>query len=368
MEELAPPLLTPLDALHRELGARMLPFAGFAMPIQYAGILREHAAVRQRAGLFDLSHMAQFEIRGETAASWLDRLTSNRVATLKQFGARYNLVMNESGGVHDDIIIYHLPDHYLVVANAANAHKIAQHFAAQNTPHTVSITNLHTKRALLALQGPASLAILRDHVDIDLAAMPYYSCQPGTVCGVSGLVARTGYTGEDGFELFVANDAASALFEQLLRLGQRHGLDPAGLGARDILRLEAGMPLYGNELGEDLSPFQSGQTWAVKLDKGDFVGRASLLVRAGLPEAKIVGLELLGRVPARAGYRVFVGENVVGSIRSAAIAPSLGGRPIATALVDASVTDVGHTLDVEIRGTLHPARIVALPFYRRAAR
>ena len=356
---------TPLDELHRELGARMVPFAGFSMPIQYAGILREHDAVRKRAGLFDLSHMAQFIISGTQAAAWLERLTANRVATIKPFGARYNLVMNASGGVHDDIIIYRLADCHLVVANAANAQKIAAHFAAENTAGEVSIANLHTKRALLALQGPASLAILQPHTQLALEPMPYYTCAEGSVFGIQAVIARTGYTGEDGFELLLENDVAVEVFRRLLAAGKAHGLEPTGLGARDILRLEAGMPLYGNELGEDLSPFQSGQAWAVKLDKGDFIGRDALMARKDAPEPRIVGLQLLGKVPAREHYSVFSAGERVGEIRSAAIAPALGGMQIATALVDAAHTDLNHTLDVEIRGTLYPARIVALPFYRR---
>jgi aminomethyltransferase len=357
---------TPLDALHRELGARMVPFASFEMPIQYVGILREHEAVRKRAGLFDLSHMAQFEIFGETAAAWLDSLTANRVATIKPFGARYNLVMNESGGVHDDIIIYRLSDRYLVVANAANATKIAEHFRIHNADASVRIMNLHKKRALLALQGPKSLEILAPHSDVDLAAMPYYSCAHGSIFGISALIARTGYTGEDGFELFVENDDAPIVFRKLLEVGSIAGLEPTGLGSRDILRLEAGMPLYGNELGEELSPYQSGQAWAVKIDKGDFTGREALAARKDAPEAKIVGLRLVGKVPARAHYPVFADGKHVGEIRSAAIAPSCGNVQIATALVDAVYSELGQSLGIEIRGTLYPAEVTALPFYRRA--
>ena len=359
-------MTTPLDELHRELGARMVPFAGFSMPIQYAGILREHDAVRKRAGLFDLSHMAQFEISGAVAAAWLERLTANRVATIKPFGARYNLVMNESGGVRDDIIIYRLDDRYLVVANAANAKKIALHFAAQNADNAVLIKNLHTRRALIALQGPASLAILAPHTDISLDQMGYYTCANGSVFGTPALIARTGYTGEDGFELFLKNDAVAEIFRKLLAAGAAHGLEPTGLGSRDILRLEAGMPLYGHELGEELSPFQSGQNWAVKLEKGDFIGRDALIARKDLPEPRIVGLQLDGKVPAREGYPVFSNGQRVGEIRSAAIAPAAGGVQIATALVDAADTDLNHTLEIEIRGTLYSARVVALPFYRRA--
>lgn len=358
---------SPLDALHRELGARMVPFAGFMMPIQYAGILREHNAVRKRAGLFDLSHMAQFEIFGDNAAAWLDGLTVNRVSTIKPFGARYNLVMNEHGGVRDDIIIYRLPDRYLVVANAANAEKIAMHFASHAAAGNVRVENQHTRRALIALQGPASRAILQPRTDVELEAMAYYTCAPGTVLGQPALVARTGYTGEDGFELFLANNAVESIFRQLLDAGKDHGLEPTGLGSRDILRLEAGMPLYGHELGEELSPVQSGQTWAVKLDKGDFIGRDALLARKDLAEPRIIGLQLQGKVPAREGYAVLANGKRIGDIRSAAIAPAVGNAQIATALVDAAYADLKHTLDIEIRGTLYPASVVALPFYRRSS-
>ncbi len=336
------------------------------MPIQYAGILREHEAVRKRAGLFDLSHMAQFEIFGDHAAEWLDALTSNTISDMKPFRARYNLLMNEQGGVRDDIIVYRLPDRLLVVANAANADKVADYFALHNASKDVRIDNLHIRRALLALQGPASRAILAPLTDLDLDSMPSYSCAYGTVLGDRILIARTGYTGEDGFELFVENAAAVPLFQALLQHGKEHGLEATGLGARDILRLEAGMPLYGNELGEDLSPFQSGQAWAVKLDKGAFIGRDALVARKAANEPRIVGLALEGRVPAREGYAVYAESNRVGDIRSAAIAPAVGNTQIATALVDATYTDLNHTLGVEIRGTLYPARVVSLPFYRRA--
>jgi aminomethyltransferase len=356
---------TPLDALHRELGARMLPFAGFEMPIQYGGILREHEAVRKRAGLFDLSHMAQFEILGPAAAIWLDSLTANRVATIKPFGARYNLIMNEAGGVRDDVIIYRLADRYLVVANAGNASKLALHFAAWNSAGAVRIVNLHKKRALLALQGPASLSILQAVVEPAIASLPYYECAVGRLFGAEALIARTGYTGEDGFELFVENTIATELFRRLLGEGEAVGLVPVGLGARDILRLEAGMPLYGQELGEEFSPFQSGQGWAVKLDKGEFIGRAALRVRKDLPEPKIAALRLLEKVPARPGYPVFARGRRVGEIRSASIAPACENQQIATALVEAEESELGRTLDVEIRGTFHPAQVVALPFYRR---
>ncbi|MFZ1124577.1 MAG: glycine cleavage system aminomethyltransferase GcvT [Candidatus Baltobacteraceae bacterium] len=355
---------TALYDEHVALGARMVPFAGFAMPVQYAGILAEHDAVRGRAGLFDLSHMAQFELRGESVAAWADELTVNLVATMKPWQARYNIVTNERGGARDDVLFYRLPDRWLLVVNAANAAKIWEYLAARASAG-VRLANRHGERALIAVQGPRAVEIVAPLCDLDAAAIKYYFCAEGRVDGVPAVIARTGYTGEDGFELFVDGADAPRLWRKLLERGGPLGLAPAGLGARDMLRLEAGMPLYGFELSEEISPLAGGQGWAVKMSKPAFVGKDALAEQLAADDYdRIVGIVLAGRVPARGGYPVFLGGHRVGEVRSASVAPSLG-KNVATALVGKAASALGTTLGVEIRGFHHEAAVVPMPFYKR---
>jgi len=357
---------TALFDTHRALGARMVPFGGFEMPVQYAGILKEHEAVRQRAGLFDLSHMAQFELSGPAVGAWAEALTVNTVSNMKPGQARYNIFTNDHGGAHDDVIFYRLSDlRWLLVVNAGNATKMWEHLSA-HPMEGVTLTNRHGDRALIAIQGPKSVEILNSFTSADIADMKYYSCQEADVRGVEAIIARTGYTGEDGFELFVESEHAVDLWDALLAEGRAAGLEPTGLGARDVLRLEAGMPLYGHEMTEDITPVQAGMKWAVKLTKPAFTGRAALEAQlTGNDYDRIVGLILDGKVPARSGYPVYHGEVRVGEIRSGSIAPSLGNKNIATALVSVASAPEGTRLTVEIRGTRHDATVVALPFYKR---
>ena len=355
---------TALFDVHRALGARIVPFGGFEMPVQYAGILAEHDAVRKRAGLFDLSHMAQFELRGTGVGAWADALTVNHVATMKPLQARYNVFTNDAGGALDDVIFYRSPQRWVVIVNAANADKMWAYLQASRSGD-VELTDLRGENALLAVQGPRSLEVLAPLVDADIEALGYYRCIETRAGGVPALVARTGYTGEDGFEIFLPNDAAPGLWDALLA-EHRDVLAPCGLGARDVLRLEAGMPLYGHELSEEITPLQAGLDWAVKLAKPAFTGKAALEAQAAAGDyPRIAGVLLDGRVPARAGYRVLRDGAPAGEIRSGSIAPSLGNRSIATALLDAASARVGMRLGVEVRGTEYAATTVALPFYKR---
>jgi len=357
---------TALHAEHVAAGGRMVPFAGFDMPVQYAGILKEHAAVRERAGLFDLSHMAQFELWGEEAAAWADTLTVNAVATMKPFQARYNLFCNEAGGTLDDVLFYRLPDRLLLVCNASNAEKMWRRLETDAVP-AVKLVNHHGSRALIAVQGPRAVEILGPLADIDVASLKYYFCQEAAVDGVAAVIARTGYTGEDGFELFVSGDEAPSLWRRLLAAGATHGLEPAGLGARDMLRLEAGMPLYGFELSEELSPLAGGQGWAVKLNKPSFTGKDALAAQLAADDyPRIAGIVMDGRVPARTGYPVFSDGRRVGEVRSASFSPSYNSRNIGTVLVERAAAAEGTALGVEVRGTVHGAHVVALPFYKRS--
>ena len=358
---------TALYDEHVRAGARMVPFADFEMPVQYAGILKEHDAVRHRAGLFDLSHMGQFRLTGDIVASWADTLTINAVGTMKPLQARYNLFCNESGGTHDDTIFYRLERDWLLVVNASNADKMWKHLNAHLPEAGVALENRHGRYALIAIQGPRSVEMLQPHVDVDLASMRYYFCAQGRVDGVPALIARTGYTGEDGFELFVEGQDAAVLWSALLRDHRGEGLEPCGLGARDVLRLEAGMPLYGHELTETITPVQAGLNWALKLNKPEFIGRDALarqLERDDYP--RVAGLVMEGRAPAREGYAVSLDGRVVGQICSGSIAPSVGNKNVATALLERDAATLGTAVAVQIRGTLHDAKVVPLPFYKRA--
>lgn len=357
---------TSLYDEHVRLGARLVPFAGFEMPVQYAGILREHDAVRHRAGLFDLSHMGQFVLEGDGVAAWADTLTTNAVESMKPLQARYNIFCNEHGGAHDDTIFYRLDGRWLLVVNGANARKMWDHLNRHLPQSGVRLENRHGRAALIAIQGPRSAAMLQPHVgDLDLASMKYYFCAEARVDGVPAVIARTGYTGEDGFELFVDGDRAPALWHGLLQAHGSDGLEPCGLGARDVLRLEAGMPLYGHELTEEITPVQAGQTWAIKFNK-EFIGKDALAAQLQRDDfSRIVGLVMGGRAPAREGYRVSCQGREVGEIRSGSMAPSLGNKNIATALIAPDVAAVGNGLTVEIRGVAHDATVAPLPFYRR---
>ena len=358
---------TALFEAHRALGAKLVPFGGFEMPVSYTSILREHDAVRRRAGLFDLSHMGQLGLRGANVGAWAETLTVNLVSNMKPGQARYNIFTNDRGGAHDDVIFYRLDaERWLLVVNASNADKMWEIVRAA-APADIELVNNHGVDALIAIQGPRSVEILRDFVDVDPAAMKYYSCVEARVRGVDTVIARTGYTGEDGFEIFCAADCATNVWDALLAEGRPHGLEPAGLGARDVLRLEAGMPLYGHELSEEITPLQAGLSWAVKLAKPAFRGRAALEAQlAGNDYDRIAGLILDGKVPARSGYPVFAGGQRVGEVRSGSTAPSVGNKNVATALVGASAAALGTRLEVEIRGARHAATVSPLPFYKRA--
>ncbi|MBC5799510.1 MAG: glycine cleavage system aminomethyltransferase GcvT [Candidatus Eremiobacteraeota bacterium] len=359
---------TALYGEHLALGARVVPFAGFEMPVQYAGILREHAAVRERAGLFDLSHMAQYELRGPGVAAWADTLTVNAIATMKHGQARYNIFTNDRGGCMDDVLFYRLgEERFLLVVNAGNASKMWPYLQEQAAgQRDIALENHHGSHALLAVQGPRAVEIVAPLCNFDAAALKYYFCAEGTVDGVRAVIARTGYTGEDGYELFVEASLAPSLWQTLLARGKEAGLQPAGLGARDMLRLEAGMPLYGFELSEEISPLAGGQGWAVKFDKPAFTGKQALLAQRDADAfERVAGAVLAGKVPARNGYSVFLAGERVGEVRSASLAPSYDNRQIATVLVNKAAHERGTALGIEIRGVLHDATVVPMPFYKR---
>ncbi|MFC8418196.1 glycine cleavage system aminomethyltransferase GcvT [Streptomyces coelicoflavus] len=370
------PRRTALDATHRALGATMTDFAGWDMPLRYGSEREEHVAVRTRAGLFDLSHMGEITVTGPQAAELLNFALVGNIGTVKPGRARYTMICREDGGILDDLIVYRLDDtaavsaHYMVVANASNAQVVLDALTERAGGFDAEVRDDRDAYALLAVQGPESPGILASLTDADLDGLKYYAGLPGTVAGVPALIARTGYTGEDGFELFVKPEHAVELWQALTKAGEGAGLVPCGLSCRDTLRLEAGMPLYGNELSTALTPFDAGLGRVVKFEKeGDFVGRAALTEAAeraaSEPPRVLVGLVAGGRRVPRAGYPVVAGGEVIGEVTSGAPSPTLG-KPIAMAYVDPAHAAPGtEGVGVDIRGSHEPYEVVALPFYKR---
>ncbi|HUC21195.1 MAG TPA: glycine cleavage system aminomethyltransferase GcvT [Streptosporangiaceae bacterium] len=371
----AAPRRTPLTAVHEQLGASLTDFAGWLMPLRYSSETAEHNAVRTAAGLFDLSHMGEFSVTGTGAAAALDYALTGEPSALKPGRARYTMICAEDGGVIDDLIVYRLADaEFLIVANAANTGPVGAALAERAAGFDATATDRTDDYALIAVQGPRSAAILAPLTSIDLADVKYYASYPAQVAGRGVLLARTGYTGEDGFEIFAAPQDAEYLWAEFSKAGGGGGLIPAGLAARDTLRLEAGMPLYGNELGAEMTPFDAGLGRVVKLDKpGGFVGRDALARRAQeAPVRQLVGLTVQSRRIPRHGYPVLFGGEPAGVVTSGAPSPTLG-RPIAMAYVRpevaATTTDPSRAgtaeLAVDVRGNAEPATLVELPFYRR---
>jgi len=358
---------TPLAQRHAELGARMIEFGGWLMPVQYGSILDEHRAVRERVGLFDLSHMGELFVEGSAAGEALAAALVTNPPALKVGRAHYSMITAPDGGVIDDLIVYRLgEERFLVVANASNALVVSDALAERLSGFKAVLDDRSLATALIAIQGPRSVEVLQPHTDVDLGSLRYYAIAEGHVAGIEALVARTGYTGEDGFEVFVDWERAADLWDALLpAVRDAEGL-PVGLGARDTLRLEAGMPLYGNELDRTTNPFEANLGRVVKLDKpGDFIGRAALeRVAATGPARRLVGLVMEGRGIARHGYPVHAEERRTGVVTSGTQSPTLGS-PIAMAYVAPGDAEPGTILKVEIRDQRVPARVVPLPFYER---
>ncbi len=350
---------TPLHEEHERAGARLVPFAGYEMPVQYEGVKAEHEAVRNRAGLFDVSHMGEVVFRGPDAEKAVQRLVTRDVGRLETGQAGYAAVCYESGGTVDDVLVYRNPDDFLVVVNASNRDKDVAHFGEHTGDLDVEVVDESDDWALLALQGPEAVGILSNFTDADLAGLKYYRYVVGEVDGLYAVISRTGYTGEDGFELYVRPDSAAPLWRRLVEAGAT----PAGLGARDTLRLEAGMCLYGNELDPETTPLEAGIGFAVHLNKEEgFVGQEALRrQREEGPRKKLVGFKVQGRGIARHDHPVAVGGETVGRVTSGTQSPTLG-EAIGLALVSPGVED---SFDVVIRDRPVEARAVPLPFYKR---
>ena len=358
---------TALIDVHRALGSRLIEFGGWLMPVQYTGILEEHRAVRERAGLFDLSHMGELFVEGPGAGDALAHAVVSDPRSLAVGRAQYSMICVEDGGIVDDLLIYRLAaERFLVVANAGNAGVVAGMLDDRLRGWDAVLDDRSAATSLVAIQGPAAAGVLASLTDVDLSALRYYAIARGNVAGVPALVARTGYTGEDGFEIFVAWDRAADVWDALARAGGPAGVIPCGLGARDTLRLEAGMPLYGNELDRSTNPYEAGLGRVVRLQKpGGFVGREALVAASVASLARrLVGLAVTGRGIARHGYPVDSNGERTGVVTSGTQSPTLG-RAIAMAYVRPADVEPGTILAVEVRDQPIPAEVVPLPFYRR---
>lgn len=353
-------LRTPLSDWHVAHKARMVPFGGWDMPVQYAGIIEEHKAVRQSAGLFDISHMARVDIAGADALPFLESVFTNSVATMKDGQVRYGLVCGEDGGILDDILVYKWKTDYSAVVNAGNREKILAWWAARSAGKDVKIDDHTTSTTMIAVQGPNAVKLMSGMFADDVTKLKYYFAVKTQYKGTACTVSRTGYTGEDGFEVSVPAIFGQPLWEEFVTRGSV----PCGLGARDTLRLEAAMPLYGHEMNETIDPIQAGLGWAVKPDKGEFVGRAAILAKPADRPVR-VGLELEGKRAARQDSPILSGDTPVGTVCSGSYVPHLE-KSIAMGYVPPSLAAVGTKLAVDLRGTQIPATVVPLPFYKRA--
>jgi aminomethyltransferase len=356
---------TPLYEIHRRLGARMVDFGGWEMPIQYSSILEEHRAVRQRVGLFDVSHMGEIEIRGREAARLANHATTNNVSRLRAGQAQYSAMLYSHGGFVDDILVHKVADdHYFLCVNAGNQDKDYAHLAAHNT-FGAEIENVGPRYAQLAIQGPRGLNTLQKLTSTPLAQIGYYYFVDGVVSGAAARIARTGYTGEDGFEIYIPPEEAPRLWDQILEAGAQSGILPCGLGARNTLRLEAGMALYGNEIHASVTPWDANLGWIVRVQKGDFIGRDALLKQKdrGVTR-KLIGFEMRGRGIARDGYEVYADGLPAGWVTSGGPSPTLN-KNIGLCYLPAAQAQVGRTISILVRGQQVEAVTVPTPFYKR---
>jgi aminomethyltransferase len=389
-------LRTPLADWHAAHGGRMVDFAGWSMPVQYGSIVTEHQATRQAVGLFDVSHMGRLRLEGGGAEPFLDRLLTRKVVGMAPGRVRYSLVCNESGGILDDVLVYNLASrargaYHLLVVNASNRDKIYQWLHQHRTADDdVRIADSTIETAMIAVQGPAAIACVQPLVEAKIGELAYYTATETTICGSAGIVSRTGYTGEDGCELIVPEAAALFVWRSILAEGKDVGATAVGLGARDTLRLEAAMPLYGHELTEQINPLQAGLDFAVNLDGREFVGRGALAIAKQNKDQPVrVGLELAGRRAAREHYPVLASgrrepsgnaeatrdgtprdsrpplAERIGEVTSGTFSPTLQ-KPIAMAYVAPQYAAHGTELAVDIRGSVEPAQVVKLPFYSRS--
>ena len=356
---------TPLYAVHRACGAKMVDFGGWDMPVQYSGLVDEHHTVRRAVGLFDVSHMGEIEIRGPEAGRLADFATTNAVTRLQTGQAQYSGLLYDHGGFVDDILVHKVADdHYFICVNASNQEKDFAHIRELNR-FDAEVEFTSDRYAQIAVQGPRALETLRSLTPVDIAAIRYYWFRDGEVCGVPARIARTGYTGEDGYELYVAPEEAPRIWRELLEAGREFGIKPCGLGCRNTLRLESKMALYGHEIHASITPFEADLAWIVKIDKGDFVGRDALVKqKAQGIKRKLVGFEMRGRGIGRDGYEVWLDGSPAGWVTSGSPAPTLN-KNIGLCYVPAEHALPGRTITIIIRNQAVEAETVTTPFYKR---
>ncbi len=359
---------TPLYDVHVAAGAKMVPFAGWEMPIEYSGLVDEHNAVRQQAGIFDVSHMGEIEVVGQAALDFVQYLVANDVKTLVDNQVLYTHMCYQDGGTVDDLLVYRFnAEHFYLVVNASNIDKDYAWIVDVAKSFDVVTKNLSDDTAEVAIQGPKAEAILQRVCDCDLKQIGFFFCQRDVaVAGKKCLISRTGYTGEDGFEIYAAPQDITAIWQALIDAGQAEGLKPTGLGCRDTLRFEVALPLYGNELSKDISPLEAGLGFFVKLDGDDFIGKAALVAQksAGLKK-KLIGFEMLDKGIPRHGYDVLVDGKVIGVVTTGYFSPSTG-RTVGFALVENGLTEMGGTIDIQIRKKTKRAKVVAKRFYKKS--
>ena len=357
---------TPFTDIHRALGAKLVEFAGFEMPVQYTGIIDEHLAVRTRVGVFDVTHMGEFIVRGKDAVAFLQKMTINDVTKLYEGRVQYSAMCYDDGGIVDDLLVYHCGDHYMLVVNASNTKKDFD-WLKSHLEGDVSLIDRSDEFSLLAVQGPQSLKTLKKIVDVDLSKIEYYHFTRGRVAGEEMIISRTGYTGELGFELYFRWDEAAAkkVWDAVFNAGKEFGIAPIGLGARDTLRLEMGYCLYGNDIDQTTHPLEAGLGWITKLNKGDFIGKSVMMkAKAEGLRRTLVGFTLSEKAVARRGYPLLLNGSEVGHVTSGTFSPTLE-RAIGMGYVSAGNGEVGKTIQVGIRGKEIPATIVNIPFVQK---
>jgi len=355
---------TALYDVHQQAGAKLVEFAGYYMPIQYRGIIEEHRRVRTTVGLFDVSHMGEFIVKGSGAEAFLQKITINDVSKVAVHQVQYSAMCYPEGGIVDDLLIYRFPDYYLMVVNAANLDKDWE-WANRHLIGGVTLTNESDRYSLIALQGPMAQETLQKLTSLDLNKLDYYWLDEAEAAGVPMMISRTGYTGEHGYELMFPNDAAVKVWNAVMAAGAEFGIEPIGLGARDTLRLEMKYCLYGNDIDQTTNPLEAGLGWVTKLNKGEFIGREALLAAkaAGL-KRKLIGFDMPGRAFPRHGYAIFSGGERVGVVTSGTFSPSLE-KGIGTGYIPVELAATGTPLEIEIRNSRMPATVCETPFYKK---
>jgi aminomethyltransferase len=351
---------------HKKAGAKMVPFAGYIMPIQYRSITEEHLAVRENVGLFDISHMGEFEVSGQDALPFIQKMTVNDVSKLQPGDIQYSCMCYENGGIVDDLLVYRLADRYMLVVNAANLEKDFD-WLESHLEGNVRLDNISDATALLAIQGPRALKLTSELTDFDLDSLVYYSSASVAIAGHKVLLSRTGYTGEDGFEIYIPNRYADDIWQAVVTAGEHYDLKFIGLGARDSLRLEMKMALYGNDIDQDSTPIEAGLSWIVHFDSGDFIGREVLKKQKDeKPKRRLICLELEGRAYPRHGYEIYSNADKIGAVTSGTFSPSLQ-KPIALGYLPLPLTKLGNKVEIKIRDKFFPATVVKPPFYKKGS-